>query len=310
MLFNRLLNNYIKQNLKFFSSIYLIILGICWIILHIITRFVIERPSYNLFDLKQILTYKLLLIFTGFVILHLLIIIQSLYLLFLKNRFTNTNSLLYKLAKKVSGIVNIIYWNPIQYIHDTIAPHIPGSARFFSYIDSLWKNKNSVFFYRLLFIMDALPKLIVASIFLLEIVYYGQIKYFLISLSLLCIPISFSIFLKFFTSCGERNKPKFKDFFSLIEGINPILNDQNQPFTDDIHYVKAYYKVYKFEVKDEYAGKIDGDYAADMLILTERMSRWGREMKEDLAKISPYISLVTSVIYFVGGFYRIIVIVI
>jgi len=77
------------------------------------------------------------------------------------------------------------------------------------------------------------------------------------------------------------------------------LNDQNQPFTDDIHYVK-----------DEYAGKIDGDYAADMLILTERMSRWGREMKEDLAKISPYISLVTSVIYFVGGFYRIIVIVI
>jgi hypothetical protein len=88
------------------------------------------------------------------------------------------------------------------------------------------------------------------------------------------------------------------------------LNDQNQPFTDDIHYVKAYYKVYKFEVKDEYAGKIDGDYAADMLILTERMSRWGCEMKEDLAKISPYISLITSVIYFVGGFYRIIVIVI
>jgi len=213
MLLNRLLNNYIKQNLKFFSSIYLIILGICWIILHIITRFVIERPSYNLFDLKQILTYKLLLIFTGFVILHLLIIIQSLYLLFLKNRFTNTNSLLYKLAKKVSGVVNIIYWNPIQYIHDTIAPHIPGSARFFSYIDSLWKNKNSLFFYRLLFIMDALPKLIVASIFLLEIVYYGQIKYFLISLPLLCIPISFSIFLKFFTSCGERNFWKFKDFF-------------------------------------------------------------------------------------------------
>jgi hypothetical protein len=94
MLFNRLLNNYIKQNLKFFSSIYLIILGICWIILHIITRFVIERPSYNLFDLKQILTYKLLLIFTGFVILHLLIIIQSLYLLFLKNKWSSKYYLL------------------------------------------------------------------------------------------------------------------------------------------------------------------------------------------------------------------------
>jgi hypothetical protein len=158
--------------------------------------------------------------------------------------------------------------------------------------------------------MDALPKLIVASIFLVEIVYYGQVKYFFLILPLLGIPIVFSIFLKFFTSCGERNMPKFKDFFSSIEGINQIYNDQNQPFTDDIHYVKAYYKVYKFEVKDEYAGKIDGDYAADMLLLTERMSRWGREMKEDLGKINPYISVITSIIYFLGGLYRIIVIII
>lgn len=128
--------------------------------------FFIQRPSYNLIDLKQILTYRLLLIFIGFIVLHLIIIIQSLYFLFLKNKYAKSNFLLYKLAKKLSSIFNIVYWNPIQYIHDILGPKIPGSARFFSYIDSLWKNKTSVFFYRLLFIMDAIPKLIVASIFL------------------------------------------------------------------------------------------------------------------------------------------------
>jgi len=287
---------------------YLLIFGISWITLHIIARFFIERPAYNLEDLKPFLNYKLTFIFTGFIILHLVIIIQSLYLLFLRNRFTNTNSLFYKSAKKISGVANMVYWNPIQYIHDTIAPHIPGSARFFVYIDSLWNKKNSVFFYRLLFLVDAIPKLMVASVFLIEIVYYGQVKYFFIILPILCIPIGFSIFIKLFTSCGERNFPKFRKYFSSIEGINPILSEQNQPFTDDIHYVKDYYKVYKFEVKDEYAGKIDGDFAADMLIIAERLSRWGNEMKEDLGKMGPYISLITSTIYFIGGLYRIIVI--
>jgi len=58
----------------------------------------------------------------------------------------------------------------------------------------------------------------------------------------------------------------------LIEGINPILDNQNQPFADDIHYVKAYYK---FEVKEENLGKIDGNSAADIYFEVERISRWG-----------------------------------
>jgi len=67
-----------------------------------------------------------------------------------------------RILSKIHSIYDLIYWQPLEFIYQKVAPNIPGSGR------------------SLIFIFDLLPKFWVAFIFLIEIVALNQLKFFFI----------------------------------------------------------------------------------------------------------------------------------
>lgn len=281
--------NKIKNLSPYLVKIYLLIFGLGWIGLYLYFRFFVERPAYAFETLKSILTLKHYLSFFIFVSLHLILIFSMLYLLWRKKYPEEKKTFISKLVLVGSEISNKIIWEPLEYIHNQIAPIIPGSARFFLYLEHLWTRSKygHPYFYTLIFLFNVLPKFLVASFFIIDIIFYNQIKYFFSSLILLLIPIIFNLFLKFFITFANKNAPVIKNFFTSIKYLGEEYN-------------------YEFIVKPEYVGVIDPAEEIKVLFQLGFIDSYGTQIKKDIAKITPYVTICTSFIYALGGIYRLI----
>jgi hypothetical protein len=131
------MKNFLSFNKNLYSMllyIYLILTGLSWICLHLYFRLFLKTPSYELSEIKLFLNHKILIIFIGFILLHFLIIISITILLYQKKYSKKPSSMFVNISQKLSSILNIIYWKPLEYIYEKIAPNMPGSGRFFLYL--------------------------------------------------------------------------------------------------------------------------------------------------------------------------------
>lgn len=288
----------LKYLLAIIFPLYLVIVGLCWVFFHIYIRFIVERSSYFIHDMKNNFTIYHLMVFCLFVIVHFgLIVLSILEIRQRKKREKTLPQIIILLAKKMSILINYLYWKPLEYLHDLIAPNLPYSAAFFVYLVNRWKIKERdfLYFYTMILIFDTLPKVIIALSFFIDIIIYNQIKYVIYLCGLLIIPILFSIFVKLFISCAERNIPVIKDYFSEIHGKNPKYNAKGEI----IHYQE-----YHYTVKDEYLSVIDPKEEMESLIILKNMHGYGSQIKEDIMKAQPYVILITSILYLTAGLVR------
>lgn len=296
----KLTNKELQNLLIIFFNVYASILGFSWIAIHLYFRFYVKKSTYNLEDVKNFLTIKHYILFSGFIMLHLGILIVICLQIYRSHFKKQPSKYFMNISKYITWIFDMIYWKPLEYVHDIIAPHIPGSGRFFLYLEKTWTKKqySYKYFYCLIFIFDILPKLILAVSFFIDIVIFCQLQYFLYCIPLILIPICFSIFLKLMLTFGVKNMPIIKEYFSEINGINPIIKDG----------IITGYGTYEWIVKPEYETVIDDVEEMLLLLQLESIRIYILTIKEDKDKFVPYITLITSFLYLVSGIYRLFII--
>lgn len=289
----------IKALLPIFLNIYLLILGLTWVSIQIYFRIIVKKHPYVITDFKETITMKILILFIWFVIIHFFITISITLNLYRQYKNKKPSIFILKLSEKTSIFIDYIYWKPLQILHDMIAPHIPGSGRFFLFIDKQWteKQRETLYFKTLTFMFSVLPKLILVTIFIIEIVILYRLKYFIYFLTLILIPIIFNIFLKLMITFGVSNMPIIKNYFYKIEGENPIRNNKGEivAYSTYRHWLKPEYSYFTIaEAKEEF----------DLLLQLESMQSYALQIKEYIDKWNPYITLLTSILYFIGGLFR------
>ena len=292
--------NKVKTLIPFAINLYLILLGLGWVFIHIYFRAIMERKPYPLNDIKYNLSSKHVILFTLFIILHLVLICISLFTLYKQNREATKVRLpkvFILFLEKVNYCFDLLYWRPLEFLHDTIAPHLPFSGAFFIYLEEKWtKNQYSdPYFISMIFLFDAIPKIIVSISFFIDIVVFAQMKYFFYLIPLILIPIGFSIFLKLMESFGKRNMPIIQDYFSEIIGHDPMYNPYGQ--------IRGYHK-YTYKVKPEYTTVIDAREELMLVLQLYEIQHYVWGIRERLYKISLYITVITSIIYLISGIVR------
>jgi len=149
----------------------------------------------------------------------------------------------------------------------------------------------------MIFLFDALPKLLLSTTFFIELIFFKQIHYFLFLIPLIIIPSSFKIFLNLFVDFGERNLPVLKNYFSSLD---PRFNEKGEL----ISYLK-----YEATLKDEYVDVVDPQIEMYLILQLQSIIRCGLQIKEDLNDIASYLTIITSFMYFIAGFYRLFIII-
>lgn len=121
-----------KNNiLSILQNLYLLILAISWVLFILYLRILVEGPKYTYDDLKYNLTRNHYIMFSMFIAIQVIIFIITLVILLRRKHNVQFNSLFFKIGKFFSFLLDKIYRQPLEYVHDTVASHIPGSGRFF-----------------------------------------------------------------------------------------------------------------------------------------------------------------------------------
>lgn len=285
-----------KDILLLFNNMYLFLLGLIWISIHVYIRIILDRPTYTFTEIKEQLNLKIIIIFLCFIIIQLCIIILSIVTMLKRSRSLNTRSFYYKQYQKFVSILNLIYWEPLNFVHNKIAPRIPGSGRFFLYLETKWKTKS--FTYIVIAVFDILPKMVIACIFFIECIFFQEISFFVYVLPLFLLPLILSVFLKLFFSFANRNAPVLREYFESINGIGEPIKDSEDCIVD--------YISYEVIVKPEYIDVIDPREEMAVLLQLRRIYDIVLFTKETLGTVSPYTLFITSLLYLIGGLYRLV----
>jgi hypothetical protein len=157
------------------------------------------RPTYYLIDIKANITILHIVGYIIFILIHVLLISIALYTLY--SMATKQSNTLQKISIYLQQIVNKLLWQPLTYIRDLIAPHIPYSGILFcKFSNFLDKNDFKVLPGFVIF-FTVLPRIIVSFIFFIEIVFFERIHYFIPGLIL---PRLWDIFITFFIDFAYR----------------------------------------------------------------------------------------------------------
>lgn len=282
--------NYIKTHKR---ELYLLLVSIFWVLIYIYVRFIVERRPYDLEMLKLHVTLKYLLFQCTFLVLHLTLIFYHIANIMngslIKNTFWVTN--------EIKLLLNKIIIEPLNYLRQKIGPEIPGSGMFFCKIMELIIKYNidpakitTIFFY-------AFPRIFVASVFFIEIVIVQKIQYFFLSLTLLIIPVLWTIFINLFTDFGKRILDDMPRLVEVIGLGKPLEN--------------GWHSEYMFKEKPEYSyEENDLEQYAETWSICMKIYGYGENfLKAFQSKINPYVSLTCSLLYFNAILFKIIILV-
>ena len=95
--------------------------------------------------------------------------------------------------------------------------------------------------------------------------------------------------------------PLLKNYFSIITGKDPFFNKKKE--------IMGYNK-YEWVLKEEYEDVVNPEEEMSLILQLQSIEQYGLQIKNDLDAIAPYITLLTSLIYFTAGFYRLYIILI
>ena len=94
--------------------------------------------------------------------------------------------------------------------------------------------------------------------------------------------------------------PILKNYFSEIKGVDPRFNYEGE---------KVGYEKYSWIVKPEYDGVVDPEEEMRLILQLARIQRYALTIKKDIDSILPYVTIITSLIYLVGGIIRFILLI-
>ena len=106
-------------------------MGIAIIFFNVYFRFIIKREEQLLITWKENISIIGFCFSIFFTITNIIIFGFSLFFLFIYNK---KHIKQIPLSNVVNKFINKFYWEPLEYIHDIVAPHIPGSGKFMIYL--------------------------------------------------------------------------------------------------------------------------------------------------------------------------------
>lgn len=282
----------IKNNLE---TIYFVALSLFWVILFIYFRFIKEKTSYHLNDLKGYVTNYFIIINILFVLLHICLLCYAFYVIYTNNRVKKQVSLIHSMQ----NILNVIFIKPFITLHELIAPHIPYSGVLFLKITDILKNKNNLFLLKIpVILFNFLPRIIIASTFFIELLVYNRIYYFIYIAWLFLIILLWNLFVSLYISFAERLLILIPQYIT----ITPVGEASEN----------GWYSLYKFSPLPKYQYE-DGDvqeYGETYVkaIYTHCFGAGKISFRQFHREFSPYIILLTSSLYVLAGFYKLIII--
>jgi len=197
------------------TNIYLVIMSIGWLSIHAYFRFFFVRPEYTLSSIKPYVTNYHLCLIAAFIGMHLLFVIVACYNIY--KSYTKKHST-FVIIQYLQKIIDYFYWKPLEYLHDRVAPVLPYSGIFLLYVGKLIKPHKKHALIAAVIIFDFFPKIMLAAIFSIELLFYERIYYFVHFISLILLPIMFSVLIKFMESFALRNFPLMRRIL-VIEPI-------------------------------------------------------------------------------------------
>jgi hypothetical protein len=284
----KIYNKMYKKIKTFFSklnNINLLFMGLCWILLFLYLRLLMIRPAYDLATLK--LTYLYFFLSLIFILIHLTFIILS-----VKTILKRKNQLfLIKLTNLIQKTLDKVFWQPIMYVRDFIAPDLPYSGIMFCKFSAFLDKKSFLFLKILVILFCFTPRLLVACIFFIEILFFSRIQVFLFALILLIIPVIWNVFVNLFSNFAERNIPVLKNLI-IIKPVGDMLPN-------------GFSTEYKFYLQPKYPTLNLLEYSKMWYILVKIYGYSEIHFIAFKNKINPYITTVCSSLYLFAGIYRI-----
>ena len=211
----------IKQKITHhIESFFLWALCLFWVSMFIYFRFIKNNLSYTLVELKSQITDYFVIGNIFFITLHFILLSYALSLIFLKRNNIS-------IPRIIKNTTNILFIKPFLKVRDLIAPHIPYSGLLFCYFTEYLEKQSFILLKVFVIIFNSLPRIIVALIFFIEIICYHQIYYFLISISLLLIPLLWHIFINLYINFAERGLLEIPKYIVINNKIKNKNTKQN-----------------------------------------------------------------------------------
>jgi hypothetical protein len=271
---------------------YLAVVGSLIIILQLYFRLFKSKNSYSLDSLRDHISPLDLLLSLSFMFLQVVTILSIFYFFYKQIYNIHHTS---KIVLYISQIVDHIYWKPLEYIHDQVAPDLPGSGRLIMGLAHFLSTGNQPLRYKvyrsMYLLFDYLPQVLCSIIFFTEIVIWNQLYYFLYAMVLFLIPLMYRIYLKLCDSFVTRNEPGF------LNRLHIVPKGER-----DIHGV---YLRWDFSLKAKYVSEQQylNQYIKDYLALQSIVAHL-RQIRNSMAFYYPYITLFTSSLYLTASIYR------
>jgi hypothetical protein len=183
---------------------------------------------------------------------------------------------------------------PLEYIHDLIAPGLPYSGtliikyiEFFSkYPLRLMQSLTCLFLF--------IPRTLVSSIFFIEIVFYNRIYYFVHILIILLLPPLFQIFQKLCSSFVTRNQAVLEEHLIIIPAGEPNIHGVHIAFN---------FQLPSSSIAIGYTTEHLQENAESWMMLFN-LSNFNQLIKTYIDKYSIYVTIYSSSLYLFAGIYK------
>lgn len=271
---------------------YLFCMGLLIVLSYIYLRVFMTYYNYDLSEVKKYVTLRHFILYLIFILIHIILCCIAGYALY--KRYYNKVSVNYRIMIYIQKISNKMYWEPLEYIHDLVAPDLPYSGNLIITHYTFFKSRPLYQMKILCFVLNFLPRIFVSVVFFIDLIFYNRLLYFFYVIYLLILPVLYKLGLKLSKSFVIRNLPEIER--ALI--VTPI-GEANQ------HGVKT---LFKFDIKPEYylrgyrKKELDEDAANWMLLFG--IHNQNENINVFLDKWSSYFTILISLLYISAGLYR------
>lgn len=282
---------------EFLNYIYIFSISSFWILFFIYFRFILERKTYTLNDVKINITIPMLLLTFFICCFHITLLLISVYTILSKRTLNQEKSLNIPVITKIKlycqKIQTIFFFKPLIELRNIVAPHIPYSGILFCKFTTIFEVKSDLILKIIVILFNNMPRFIVSLIFFVETIFYNHIYYFIQSLFILFIPLCWNILLNLYANFAERT---LKDISKNIEVV-PLGKILSNGWHTEYGFNPFPQFTYEENEIKEYK---------ELWFLCMTMSSLGETMRIYQKVIMPYMTIITSSLYLSAGIFRLI----